>query len=72
MKLEHAKKIVDALRDEGYEAEVCEDYSGRGMYGEYTTGVVAGVATEVTWFMGKLDIDDCRRVDSMGRDCIVY
>ena len=72
MKIENAEAIAEALQDEGIEAEVHEDYSGRGMYGESTAGVVAGVATEVTWFMGKLGIDDRRRVDSMGRDCIVY
>jgi len=70
MKLESAEAIVDFLGNEGIEAEVYEDYSGRGMFGSTTAGVVAGVATEITWAMGRAGIDDSRRVDNMGGDCI--
>lgn len=34
-----AEKIVDVITEEGYEASVHEQYSGRGMFGEATTGV---------------------------------
>lgn len=34
-----AEKAVEVLVDNGYEARVYEDYSGRGMFGATTTGV---------------------------------
>lgn len=40
MKLEIAKAIVEAGEACGFEMSVYEDYSGRGMYGEKTTGVM--------------------------------
>ena len=35
-----ALTIVDAINSNGGDANIYEDYSGRGMYGETTTGVV--------------------------------
>ena len=35
-----AETLVQALEDEGIDAELREDYSGRGMYGKTTAGVV--------------------------------
>lgn len=40
MKLETAEAIVEAGEACGFEMSVYEDYSGRGMYGEKTAGVV--------------------------------
>jgi len=39
MKRELAEAIVEALNESGFEAELYEDYSGRGMYGRTCTGV---------------------------------
>ena len=40
MDLELAETLVQVLEDEGIEAELRESYSGRGMYGRETAGVV--------------------------------
>jgi len=40
MKLEHAQAIENAAESIGLDVELYEGYSGRGMYGEKTTGVV--------------------------------
>lgn len=40
MKLEVAKAIEKAGQDLGFEMSVYENYSGRGMYGSATTGIV--------------------------------
>jgi hypothetical protein len=41
-----AKTIVEACHNFGLEAELYEDYSGRGMYGLETTGVVLSCSLE--------------------------
>lgn len=40
MKKELAERLVQVMSDCGEEAELYERYSGRGMFGETTTGVV--------------------------------
>ena len=40
MDLELAETLVQVLEDEGIEARLEESYSGRGMYGKTTAGVV--------------------------------
>jgi len=40
MNLLIAQTIVDALTESGKDVTLCENYSGRGMYGKTTTGVV--------------------------------
>lgn len=40
MKIEVAKAIVEAANECGYEMKLREDYSGRGMFGRTTTGIV--------------------------------
>jgi len=40
MKKELAERIVEILREFDDRAEIYEDYSGRGMFGRTTTGVV--------------------------------
>lgn len=36
-----AEAIVEAMEEQGHEASVREGYSGRGMFGKETTGIVA-------------------------------
>ena len=40
MDLELAKEIVNLMENFGEEAELYEDYSGKGMFGKTTAGVV--------------------------------
>ena len=40
MKKSLAEKMIDACNEEGIELEIYEEYSGRGMYGKTTTGIV--------------------------------
>ena len=72
MKLEHAEKIADLLGQRGIPHEIYKGYSGRGMYGTTTTGIVTRDAGDVTWAMGRLGIVDDRRTDNMALDTIVY
>lgn len=43
MKLEHAQAIENAADAVGLDVELYEKYSGRGMYGEETSGVVGSL-----------------------------
>ena len=72
MKLENAQKIVSSLERIGVEASLYENYSGRGMFGTATTGIVVGSAGSVETTMKMLGIEDSCRTDSMGLDVIVY
>lgn len=74
MKLEHAQRIVRAANDIGLDVTLREDYSGRGMYGKTTTGVVgsqsdiiASIATAAYWLgqdsVQKEDIRDIEDVE---------
>jgi hypothetical protein len=87
MELTTANFLVNAIRDQGNEAEVREDYSGRGMLGRTTSGIVvesqSGLLTDVVAYIKKMgqenpqfifDIPDMPhfREDSMGRDMILY
>lgn len=72
MKRNNAETIADFLESEGVDVTVHYDYSGRGMHGKTTTGVVTKHLVNVVHAMGHLNIDDSRRVDSMGLDTIVY
>lgn len=72
MKLEHAQQIVDHLNDEGIDATVYEEYSGRFMYGRTTAGVVTRHSDDVCIAIGRLGIPHDPRRDSMGLDQIVY
>lgn len=78
------KDIAEALVDElssFAEAEIYEDYSGRGMYGRTTTGVVTG-ASQGEFIMALVEVarelDEIEprefqfATDSMGRDTIYY
>ena len=83
MKIETARLIEDAATELGLAVEVYEGYSGRGMYGRKTAGVVgrrqdivrATVQAAIeakriyqTGFQEDLDWS----WDSMGRDEIAY
>ncbi len=76
MDLEQAEEIVAIMEEEGLNAEVHEDYSGRGMYGSKCTGIVTDNVAAVAWAAGKTgmdwsDVPD--RTDNMGKsDMIVY
>lgn len=72
MELKTAEKIVDKLEGQGIEASLYADYSGRGMYGRTTAGVVINSSWN-TEDAKKV----CRRLakcsrDSMGLGTIFY
>ena len=78
MQLELAKKIVNACYSQGKDARLYEDYSGRWMYGEGTTGVV--VDSKDTIINAVINNpDDFKEFDSnklcsesLGYDTVVY
>lgn len=76
MQLEQAQELMNFLQDEGYEAELYEGYSGRGMYGNTTTGVTTdaspGAMESMEEDMENVDIDTSFRHDDMGLDYIYY
>ena len=47
MTKETAEFLLEACGDAGVEAELYEDYSGRGMYGAKTTGIVVSSVADV-------------------------
>lgn len=76
MNLDNAHAIAEAIEDEGYDAEVREEYSGRGMFGRTVPAIVTDAPlTMIGWAAGTLDIswDEVpTRTDSMGRQTVVY
>lgn len=88
MKVEIARKIVEAVEDSGSgnEVELRENYSGRGMFGKQTAGVVGslsdiiGAIAAVAFEMGNHGDDEVEflremrrlRTDNMGHNIIVY
>jgi hypothetical protein len=87
MEKDLAEKLVEMLNDEGDEAAVYEGYSGRGMYGKTTTGVVCsnfGMLLAVCICHADELVDDTDGLaevlfsptefstDSMGTDLIIY
>jgi hypothetical protein len=86
MKLEHAKLIVNAANDMGAEVTLRENYSGRGMYGKTTAGVVGtlgDVTKSIAYAASLLTEDDPDKVeefienmdlawDNMGKELILY
>lgn len=76
MNLETVDTILDEfpeiLEDREYEDVVREDYSGRGMYGEITNGVVVDrySFSEIKKFLDEKDIS--YRTDNMGLSFIIY
>lgn len=86
MTKETADRLCDALDEIGAEYTRMDDYSGRGMYGKTTVGVVVGswqtLLRAVAVAAGRAtDADPGRefqkelgrlRDDSMARDIVVY
>ncbi len=68
--------LKDFLQEEGYEADLYDDYSGRGMYGNETTGVTTDASPaameEMKEQMEEVEIDPFFCKDSMGLDYIYY
>lgn len=68
-KLEVFVKAVAYLKDEGYEASVHPNYSGRGMYGGETVGivtnapgtVVGGIVAQVMLELFMYDFDSTEK-----------
>lgn len=82
MKQEDAEALVNVIEGLGYKAEVYDDYSGRGMFGRTTAGVVtdmskALVEGAVEEMVEEDTLDDAEpflglNQDSMGLDIILY
>ena len=64
MTKQQAKNLIKRIEDNGGEANLYEGYSGRGMFGEQTYGVMCG----------RYDVPKKHkhRTDNMGLDMIVY
>ena len=87
MKLEHAELLADEL-GMLIEVELREDYSGRGMYGENTSGIVVDSMNEFLKGLGDYletahedDFETIKEIgaairrlktDSMGYQIIIY
>lgn len=69
MDIEKAEAIVDKLNDKGIDARLHEGYSGRGMFGATTAGVI--VADRTAAVAVCPDLATCRR-DNLGFDTILY
>lgn len=55
MHIKVAEAVVEAIKNMGAEADVCENYSGRGMNGEETAGIVTNEpAAVIGWIMYDL------------------
>ncbi len=64
MKEEKANKLIKTLEKQGYKDKLYSDYSGRGMFGDTTYGVV----TDIKDLSKKLFLNR----DNMGLDYIFY
>jgi len=76
MQLEQATELVEFLESEGHEAELYENYSGRGMYGNTTTGVTTdasfGTMDSMEQSLEIAGIEPHMQRDNMGLDYIYY
>jgi hypothetical protein len=89
MKESIAKTIVERLYDEGAsddDVSLYDGYSGRGMHGERTAGIVCDslaqlykIGIAAGWLEAQAEAEDGAfeaprnlRTDSLGRDIIVY
>jgi hypothetical protein len=79
MKQEVAEYLVDACQFNGIDAEIREDYSGRGMFGKTTHGVVVNDSSMSSVLSAVINYgnDDGIEVngfdtDSMGMGFIIY
>ncbi len=71
-----AVELKDFLQETGYEAELHENYSGRGMYGKTTTAVTTDANSHAMESLEEEMIDAginlVFRMDNMGFDYIYY
>ena len=80
MKRENAERVVGGLREAMVSEEeayrLLPEYSGRGMWGETTCGVVTPSLLDVGVAVGALGLDadllGVMRVDQLGRQWVVY
>ena len=86
MELDTARCIVEVAENHDIYLDLREDYSGRGMYGKTTAGVVgsfkeliaAVAAAGVSLEEGSADAEEfikdmqCITIDNMARDYIIY
>lgn len=72
MKLEDAEKIVKTAEENDMELELRPDYSGRGMFGKTTAGVV-GSKVEIVEAATLAGLKPREfKWDNMARDMIAY
>lgn len=73
MKLETAKKLVEIGEEGGLKCSLRASYSGRGMFGRETAGVVTESIPDLLYLAGLegVEIDDYSS-DNMGLDYIIY
>jgi len=70
-----AEKIVEVLAEDGVEASVREEYSGRCMYGATCVAIICDDPMAVGFAAGKARIpskDRPKRQDNMGRSMVLY
>ena len=87
MDMELAEMIIEAMENNGMDAELRSDYSGRGMYGKSTHGIVIedGIGNVMAAIINNADIFvdedgdpifsgfiELIRSDSMGLSNILY
>lgn len=84
VKLDTAQQIVKAAEFMGIDAELREDYSGRGMYGKATAAVVIGSWTKFAAAVAQAAVDSLdhdeviadvekAKWDNMGRsEMVIY
>jgi hypothetical protein len=77
MNQEDATVLASVIQNMGYQAEVYDDYSGRGMFGGTTAGVVTDMSKELAESAAEDMLDDPEpfqdlRQDSMGLSLILY
>lgn len=70
-----AEKIVKVLEEDGIEASIRDDYSGRCMYGATCVAIVCDDPMAVGYAAGKARIpskDRPKRQDNMGLSMVLY
>jgi hypothetical protein len=70
-----AEKIVETLAEEGIEASIRDDYSGRCMYGATCVAIICADVVAVGFAAGKARIpfkDRPKRQDNMGLSMVLY
>lgn len=55
MKLEHVNRIIEWLASQGHSVLIYENYSGKLMYGDETTGIIVPDESIVSYAIGTLN-----------------